>query len=202
VFYYRFPHEERGRIFAITEKIFPVVLGDGKSTVTELIQREPRARLMAKTYLRRFAARRFEVLAAGEVLKLVESGNHAQGCIFRDGAHLGTPELAACLDEISRKLNGFFIGRYDIRYASEADLRAGRNFQIVELNGAAAEATNIYDARCSLLTAYRTLFRQWDLVFAIGAANRTLGTTPMSVWQGWLAWRSFAKLAAHYPTAD
>ncbi len=202
VFYYRFPHEERGRIFAITEKIFPVIVGDGESTVAELIQSDPRARLIAKTYLRRFAARRSEVLAAGEVLKLVESGNHAQGCIFRDGARLETPELAARIDEISRKLNEFFIGRYDIRYGSESDLRAGRNFQIVELNGAAAEATNIYDARNSLLAAYGTLFRQWELVFAIGAANRALGTAPMGAREAWRAWRSFAKLAENYPTAD
>ncbi len=35
-----------------------------------------------------------------------------------------------------RLLTGFFIGRYDIRYANEEDLRAGKNFQIIELNGA------------------------------------------------------------------
>ncbi|HZQ39566.1 MAG TPA: DedA family protein, partial [Rhizomicrobium sp.] len=29
IFYYRFPHETRGRIFAITEKIFPTIIGDG-----------------------------------------------------------------------------------------------------------------------------------------------------------------------------
>ncbi|NJR13361.1 MAG: hypothetical protein HC779_02710 [Phyllobacteriaceae bacterium] len=53
------------------------------------------------------------------------------------------------------------------------DLRAGRNFQIVELNGAASEATSIYDSRNSLFGAYRTLFHQWELVFAIGAAKVT-----------------------------
>src|SRR5260370_199743 len=34
IFYYRFPHETHGHIFAITEKLFPVLIGDGKSTVT------------------------------------------------------------------------------------------------------------------------------------------------------------------------
>lgn len=43
VFYYRFPHEARGRIFAITEKIFPLITGDGRSTLTELIERDGRA---------------------------------------------------------------------------------------------------------------------------------------------------------------
>ena len=181
IFYYRFPGEPRGHIFAITEKIFPVITGDGKSTVAELVWRDPRARFMADKYLQRFGARQNEVLAAGRTLKLVEAGNHAQGCIFRDGMHLNSPALEQRMDDISQKLDGFFIGRYDIRFASEEDLRAGKNFQIVELNGAAAEAANIYDARNTLWSAYRTLFRQWDLVFAIGAANRQRGCAPMKL---------------------
>jgi len=202
VFYYRFPLEPRGRIFAITEKFFPLLIGDGQSSVTELIRRDPRARFIAATYLKRFHTRRDDVLAAGEELKLVVAGNHAQGCIFRDGMRLNSPELQARLDEISRKLTGFFIGRYDIRCASEDDLRAGRNFQIIELNGASSEATSIYDARNSLWTAYRTLFRQWDLVFAIGAANRARGVVPTKLAVVWREWRHFHALAASYPAAD
>jgi membrane protein DedA with SNARE-associated domain len=202
VFYYRFPHEAHGHIFAITEKIFPSVTGDGRSTVAELIRKDTRARFAADTYLKRFESRRDEVLAPGEELKLVEAGNHAQGCVFRDGSRLRTPELAARIDEISRQLSGFFIGRYDLRYASETDLRAGVNFQIVELNGAASEATNIYDARNSIFAAYRTLFRQWDLVFAIGAANRRRGYAPTHPALVWRKWREYSRLAATYPTAD
>lgn len=202
VFYYRFPHESRGHIFALTEKVFPCVEGDGKSTIAELIWRDERARFMAGKYLERLSGRSEEVLPAGEKLKLVEAGNHAQGCVFKDGMHLCTPELAARIDEISCKLDGFFVGRYDIRYASEEDLKAGRNFQIIELNGAASEATSIYDARNSLFAAYRTLFKQWDLVFAIGAANRRLGIRPVPVLAVWKAWRQFAQQAAAYPIAD
>ncbi len=202
IFYHRFPGEPRGRIFSIAEKIFPVVVGDGKSTVAELVWRDARARLVADKYLHRLGSRENMVLPAGETLKLVEAGNHAQGCIFRDGLHLGTPELAQRIDEISRRLDGFFIGRYDLRFASKADLRAGRNFQIVELNGAAAESASIYDARNSLWSAYRTLFQQWELVFAIGAENRRRGCAPMKILHCWRAWRNYAALAATYPAAD
>jgi len=202
IFYYRFPGEPSGHIFAITEKIFPVVTGDGKSTVSELIWRDPRARFMADKYLQRLGARQNEILSAGETLKLVVAGNHAQGCIFRDGVRLNAPALEKCIDNISKKVGGFFIGRYDIRFASEDDLRAGKNFQIIELNGAAAEATNIYDARNSLWSAYCTLFRQWDLVFAIGAENRRRGFAPMKISDGWRAWRNYSALAATYPAAD
>ena len=43
VFYYRFPHESRGHIFAITEKIFPSLTGDGDRTIAELILADPSA---------------------------------------------------------------------------------------------------------------------------------------------------------------
>ena len=105
IFYYRFPHETCGRIFAITEKIFPILIGDGVSTVADLIWCDVRAKFIAQTYLKRFADHANEVLPVGEILKLVESGNHAQGCIFRDGMRLNSSELTARIDEISRKLD-------------------------------------------------------------------------------------------------
>jgi membrane protein DedA with SNARE-associated domain len=202
VFYYRFPDESRGHIFAITEKMFPSVVGDGIHTLEELIRSDDRAALMAWTYVRRFASRRDEILAPGEVLKLVETGNHAQGCIFRDGMHLHTKTLERVIDEISQRLTGFFIGRYDIRYANEEDFKQGRNFQIVELNGATSEATSIYDARNSLFSAYRTLFHQWRLVFAIAAANKANGHAPSSLAALWKNWRQYSAAALSYPLAD
>jgi membrane protein DedA with SNARE-associated domain len=202
VFYYRFPGESRGRIFAITEKIFPAIRGDGTHTVEELIRADSRASLMTRIYLRRFVNRRQEVLGKGETLKLVETGNHAQGCIFRDGMHLHTNALARAIDEISQKLSGFFIGRYDLRYENEEDFKQGRNFKIVELNGASSEATSIYDARNSLFLAYRTLFHQWRLVFAIGAANRSNGHAPSSLASLWRNWRQYSAAALSYPLAD
>jgi len=202
VFYYRLPHERSGRIFAITEKVFPTITGDGRHTIEELIWQDQRACFIADKYLHRLGNRRTEVLAMGEAVKLVEAGNHAQGCIFRDGVHLWSEELERRIDAISQRLDGFFVGRYDIRYSSEDDLRAGRNFQIIELNGAASEATSIYDSRNSLLAAYRTLFRQWRLVFAIGAANRRRGVAPTNLALLWRKWRETTGLVSTYPIAD
>ena len=202
IFYYRFPNESRGHIFAITEKVFPVLAGDGRSTISALIWADPRARFMAAKYLQRLKGREREILPLGARLKLVEAGNHAQGCIFRDGMNLCTPELVDRIDFISQKIPGFYIGRYDVRYSTDDDLRFGENLQIVELNGAASEVTSIYDARNSVFAAYRTLFRQWELVFAIGAANRKLGyatTKPVTLWR---AWREYSQAAAQFPVAD
>lgn len=202
VFYYRFPGASHGHIFAITEKIFPTIVGDGERTVEQLVWQEPRARFMAHTYLRRLSDRRNDVLPRGTTVRLVEAGNHAQGCIFRDGARFNTPALAASIDAVSQRLNGFFIGRYDLRFATEAEVLAGRGFKILELNGAAAEATSIYDAKNSLRTAYQTLFQQWGLVFAIGARQRDQGITPVPLRALWRSWQQARKSIATYPGAD
>ncbi|MFN0137868.1 MAG: VTT domain-containing protein [Phycisphaerae bacterium] len=175
VFYYRFPDRPYGAIFSITAKEFPHVVGDGKSTVEQLIWRHSRLRMQAGTFLARLGERAQTVLRAGESLRLAIAGNHCQGTLFRDGAHLITPALTAAIDEIARQCDGFYFGRFDIRFADEEAFKAGREFAIVELNGVTSESTNLYDPSWSLLRAYRTLFRQWSLLFEIGARNRERG---------------------------
>jgi len=202
VFYFRMPGEARGQIFSITEKIFPTIAGDGVRTIAELIRADSRASLIAKTYLRRFANRRNEIMPAGKILKLVETGNHAQGCIFRDGGRLWTEQLERTIDNLAQRLPGFYFGRFDIRYDSEREFCAGRNFQIVELNGASSEATSIYDARNSLRSAYKILFRQWRLAFEIGAANRARGHSPSALQTLWHEWRHYSVTALSYPCAS
>jgi membrane protein DedA with SNARE-associated domain len=202
VFYFRFPNEREGHIFGITRKQFPVLVGDGVHSIQELIEADSRARLIAQTYLNRFEASAVRILEQGECLRLVEAGNHCQGCIFKDGADLHSEELRTTFDEISQKVPGFYIGRYDIRYSSDDELRAGKGFQIIELNGAASEATNIYDERNSLWSAYATLYRQWRLVYQIGAVNRSHGHRPASPLAVFRDWMEFSRQAMEYPLAD
>ena len=181
IFYYRFPGWKRGRILSITDKHFPVATGDGQSTLEELIWSDGRLRMQAARFLSRHDADRTRVLAHGERLPLAIAGNHAQGTLFKDGRHLITTALEDRIDDIARSYRGFFIGRFDVRYSDVDRFKTGEDLAIVELNGATAESTNIYDPDGSLIDAYRQLFRQWSLVFAIGAANRCLGAPATSL---------------------
>jgi membrane protein DedA with SNARE-associated domain len=202
ILYYRFPNEDRGKIFAITDKVFPAVTGDGNRTLEKLIQADPRASLFAGIYLKRFESERCTVLSEGETRRLVEAGNHCQGAVFLDGARLWSPELEARIDEISQSVHGFFFGRYDVRYADEDSLRSGHDFQIIELNGASSEATSIYDPRNSLLRAYRTLFRQWEIIFAIGDQNRKDGMHPTALKTIWKNWFRYRRQSTLHPVSD
>lgn len=175
IFYYRYPGEARGRIFSITDKQFPVLVGDGVSSLEELIWRHKRFRMQAATFLARHAAERQLVLACGEHFRLAVAGNHCQGTLFRDGAHLLTPALERAIDQVARRFDGFYFGRFDVRYSDVERFKAGKDFLVIELNGITSESTNVYDPSWSLLRAYRTLFAQWAILFRIGAMNRRLG---------------------------
>lgn len=181
VFYYRRPNDECGRIFSITEKRFPALAGDGRSTVEQLILADKRAVAMASKYLepRNDLDR---IPDADEVVKLIDIGTHSRGAIFVDGSHLKTKQLEKRIDEICRDIDGFYFGRFDIRLPSFEALRTGDDLTIIELNGVTSESTNIYDPMYSLLDAYKILFRQWSLAFEIGAANIRLGARPASIW--------------------
>lgn len=171
VFYYRIPGQANGRVFGITEKREPYVVGDGRNSIAGLVLAHKRLRCHFRAFARRLGAALDGVPAAGERAVLEERGNHCRGAEFRDGGRLETPALAAAIDETSRSVPGFYFGRYDVRGATLDDIRAGR-FKVIELNGVSSEATHIYDPGNSLAAAYRTLFRQWELAFRIGAANR------------------------------
>jgi len=189
IFYYRYPEDSAGRIFSITEKRFPAVIGNGSSTITDFVLRDERAVCLADLYLRRLKRPVDEVPTIGETVPLAELGSHCRGAIFLNGAHLETEALASAVHAIARSHPGFFFGRFDIRSSSIADLQAGR-FDVLELNGVSAEATHIYDPSVSVLDAYRVLFHQWRVAFEIGAANRAAGVQPMR-------FRDFVRLLGH-----
>jgi membrane protein DedA with SNARE-associated domain len=179
IYYARAPWGGEGQLLSFTDKRFPTVVGDGKRSLARLILDDPRARWACETYFHRWQARLDDILAPGERLRLVESGNHAQGALFLDGRALMNPSLLEALDGLARSIPGFHAGRFDLRYEDEAGLREGR-FKVIEINGAGAEMTHIWDPGYRLADAWRDLAGQWALLFAFGAWQREhKGLKPM-----------------------
>jgi membrane protein DedA with SNARE-associated domain len=178
VFYARHPEEAHGRLLSITGKVFPEVTGDGISPLRHLILADARAVCQAALHLRNLEAELDRVPAAGERVSLTRIGNHCRGTQFTDAGSDATPELLLEIERISRRFAAFFFGRFDLRAPTVADLRAGTNLRILELNGVASEMTHIYQPGTPLLRAYATLFAQWRLAFAIGEENVRRGARP------------------------
>jgi len=178
VFYYRFPQEESGNIFAITDKRVTTVTGDGICSLEKLILDDARAVAMAPFFFNKHVERLFEVLAAGEEIRLAELRTHSRGSLFLDGSHLATPELEAEMDRISKCFDGFYFGRYDIKVPSTDASQQGKDIRVLELNGITSEATSIYDPKNGLFTAYRVLFNQWSIASKIVEQNGSQNIKP------------------------
>ena len=181
VFYYRFPDQPRGHIFSINRKKLLHVVGDGKSTLEELILRDERAVCMAPTFFANLEPSLLDIIPAGETRQLGKVGTHSRGSLFLDGSDLISDQL---LDEIERIVDGyqgFYFGRFDFKTPSEEDLKAGKNIRVIELNGLTSEATHIYDPKNSILYAWKTLIKQWSIAFEIAEVNLKNGAQPMKL---------------------
>ena len=177
IFYYRKPSQKQGRIFSITDKIFPILSGDGKTSLKDLIWKHPRYSLQANVFIKRIIQKKISpdrILKKGEIYKLALVGNHVQGTMFCDGAELYSSALEKKIDKIAKKMRGFYIGRFDIRYKSREALKRGLGFRIIEVNGASSESTNIYDPSFGFFKIYGILYRQWQLLVEIAYENRNI----------------------------
>jgi hypothetical protein len=175
VFYVRYPHEKEGRITGIVAKEFLIITGNGVSTIEELIKENPRYELQLKVLKQEYGSKLQKVLSVGEKINLVPYGNHARGAKFIDGSHWITPKLTETFNEMCVQISGFHFGRLDIMYNTFEELEQGKNFSVVELNGAASEPTHIYDPKHSLLFAWKELARHITYMYEISVANRKLG---------------------------
>lgn len=173
IFFVQLPSEQQGFIFSITDKKFPHIIGDGVNSLGNLILKDQRAKVIASTYFARLKEQLDRIPKTGDKIQLTNCGNHCQGAVFLNGEHLRSLALTNEVHRIARQIPGFYFGRFDVRYQNEQSLKNG-HFEIVEVNGAGAEATHIWDRQTSLREAYQTLFKQWSLLFEVGTQVKAL----------------------------
>lgn len=175
VFYYRYPWLQQGRVTGFIHKELLQVKGDGKRTLKELIQEHPRASLRLEEMEHRHSHRYERIIPDDEIFYLSYAANHNRGAQFTN-LHTEIDEnLLKVFDELSHFNGNFFYGRYDIKTASIEDLKKGKNFSILEFNGAGAEPNHIYDCGMSLMKAYQTLLLHWKALYQISSYNHQHG---------------------------
>ena len=199
IFYIRYPGTSKGEIFSLTLKYQPYVIGNGIDTLRQLIEKDPRSGRLKHLYLYRHKARLENIIPAGQPYRLAFAGSHSKGSIFRDGREFITPELAKSLDQICDDIPEFHYGRFDVKFRDIDSLMNGRNYYIVEINGASSEAAHIWDCRGSLKEVFRVLFYQYQTLFQIGAINRRRGFKPPPLTKLLKAWWQEKQLVKQYP---
>jgi hypothetical protein len=190
VYYLRFPSEPNGFVNSITQKEFLFVEGDGTKTLEQLIQEKDRARLQWETLKRTYRDRLKEILPHGKKIELVSIGNHCLGTTFLNANYLITEKLSASFDRISKQVDGFYFGRYDLRCATLQDLENG-NVKIVELNGCGAEPAHIYHPGASLWNGVRDLVTHWNNMYHISKENHKRGVPYLSFKEGREIYKKF-----------
>ncbi len=179
IFYVRDPGVEKGKIYSFGLRYYPHVVGDGRSTLRQLIKADHRASRRAKLHFEVFAAHLNEVPEKSSIVRLATAASLRVGALYRDGSAYITLALTERLDRIARSMPEFYYGRFDIRFRTIEALMRGEDFLIVEINGAGAEAIHIWDPELTIGEAYRTWFDQHEILFSIAASNRARGIKPL-----------------------
>ncbi|MEO8153189.1 MAG: hypothetical protein ABI605_08980 [Rhizobacter sp.] len=182
IFYMRTPGEATGQVTGVVLRHFPRVVGDGVHSVAELMAADPRARRLGRDGASEPCCDATQVPAAAQVVRIATVGSTRVGGLYASGEAFITAELTQAVDTIAKDMTAFHVGRFDVKYATPSDLRAGR-FTIIEVNGAGSEAVHAWEPSLTLMQAYRIIFDKQRRLFAIGDAMRHLGHRPV----GWLA---------------
>ena len=180
VFYFRHPSKENGIITSVTLKKLLSVKGNGKSTIGDLILSNQRSFLQYERLKSQDSIDFNKVLNNGEEFVLVPYGNHALGAMFLDYRHIVDQTLTDTFDEISKRIKGFYYGRFDLRCTRIDDLKKGNNISILELNGAGAEPAHIYDPSYSYFRAQFDLAKHYKMMYQAATENKKRGVTFMT----------------------
>jgi hypothetical protein len=189
IFYVRFPNVKKGRITGIVAKEFLIVEGDGIATIEQLLKNNPRYNLQLKVLQKEYGNDLKDVLLKGEKRNLVPYGNHARGAKFIDASNLISDKLTDVINDMCEQIPEFYFGRMDVMYQSWDDLENGKNFSIVELNGAASEPTHIYDPKHSIFFAWKELARHITYMYKISVLNHQRGFSYLSHKEGMKQYR-------------
>jgi hypothetical protein len=190
IFYTRFPNEDKGNVTSIVMKEMLAVVGDGTSTLQQLILNVDRAKLQWDKLREVYRGMLDSVPEAGRRIELVSIGNHCLGTKFLDGTYLITRQLSDTFDKISKQIPGFYFGRFDLRCSSVEDLYNGK-IKIMELNGCGAEPAHIYQPGYSLRKAMKVLFTHWKNIFIIARENQRNGVDFISFKEAVQHYRKF-----------
>jgi hypothetical protein len=183
VYYHRFPSQTNGFVNSVTGKEFLSVIGDGMKTLQELIHEKDRAKIQWNRLRVLYSEQLSDIIPSGQKFELVSIGNHCLGTMFINCNHLITDKLNATFDTLSKQINGFYFGRYDLRCASVSDLENG-NFKIMELNGCGAEPSHIYHPGSSIFKGIGALITHWRNLYRVSKENHERGVPYLSFKEG------------------
>ncbi len=185
-FYYRMPNEQKGTISGFLKKEPPYITGDAVKNIAALIQEHEGIKFKREEIITRHKERLHKILPQGTQYYLSHASNRIQGGKLLGIDHEIDQGLQRFFDDLSHYSGKFLYGRYDIKCKSVADLKAGKNFSILEFNGAGAGTQHVYANNYSLLQACRIILHHWKMMARISRYNHQHGEKVWGIREGWL----------------
>ncbi len=179
VFVSYIPNEEKYKVISLTEKRFFKVVGDGKSTINELIKLQPRGLVFYKQIKERSIYAMDYVPLLGEICVIHTMGNHCNGTEFINRNHQISEALEASMNKLMVGMSGIFYGRFDIKVASLEDLNNLIDIKILEFNGITAEPIHVYDNSFGYLKSLLSFLSSWKYLYKISNYNKLRGVQPV-----------------------
>jgi membrane protein DedA with SNARE-associated domain len=209
IFFMRKPGEGKGKIISLTFRYLPFVVGNGRSTVKELIEIDERTSYKSKFYFGKDNLHQGlsnemlnRIPDEGEIVQLAFIGSLRVGGLYKDGRDYITDELDKKFNEIACSIPEFYFGRFDIKFKDVESLQKAQNFQIFEINGAGAEAIHIWDANMTIPKTFKELFKYQSMLFKISNQNRKRGYKPMSLKEFYQFTKQYNQLISSYPSSQ
>ena len=132
------------KVSSLVLKEFMQVVGDGHSTVLDLISKHPRHRLFIELLKLEHPKQLAKVPEKGEISVIHRIGNHSKGTRFINMDHHINEQLTSSIHELAQQIIGLDYGRFDFKVSSLEALEQG-DIKIFELNGVSAEPGSMYD---------------------------------------------------------
>jgi hypothetical protein len=184
IFYHRLPGQSRGKVTGIVRKEFLQVKGDGLNSIRSLMREDKRGIMYLDKVERSIGDALDRIPGKDEVVVVSPVGNHARGALFLDETRLADERLELQMDRIADRIPGFHFGRLDIRYRDWEAFKRGEDYVMIEVNGAGAEPTHMYDPAHGILFAWREIIRHWRIMGRIARMNHHNGVPYLTFRQG------------------
>lgn len=185
IYYYRYPHHSKGNILGITKKIYPTLVGDGVSTIEELIQQHDRYHRYFHLFRDKYHVEMSQIIPSGVSKQIATIGNHCKWCLFLDRSLHSSENLRKHIDQLFQSNSGLYLFRLDIKAPSRDQVLQWK-FKVIESNnGVFAEPTYMYDPDYKLINAYRQVAKIRYHGYMIAIYNHEKNKVSYSKFQEW-----------------
>ncbi len=179
VFFVKIPNAPKGFVTSVTSKGFLQVVGDGVSSIRELMKKNARAEMQVDRISAFIDLNK--IPSKDETVLLEQIGNHSLGTKFINESHRINDRLHQVFNEIVNRIDGFYYGRFDLRVTNWEDLYSGKNISILELNGLTSDVTHVFDPTFPTKDVFKVQYAHIKKAYRIAKQNLKAGTraTPL-----------------------